>query len=128
MPSNGLPAATPGASADKRIPGARLALIMLLCINLFNYLDRQVLAAVEPEIRNDLLAGDPYAEDKSGWLSTAFLVAYMVLAPLFGYLGDRTSRWLLIGIGVLVWSLASGASGLAATFVLLLLTRCIVGV
>jgi MFS family permease len=101
---------------------------MLLCINLFNYLDRQVLASVEPEIRRDLLAGDPYAEDKSGWLSTAFLVSYMLLAPLFGYMGDRFSRWFLIGVGVVVWSLASGASGLAGTFVLLLLTRCVVGV
>jgi hypothetical protein len=31
-------------------PGARHALILLLLINLFNYIDRQVLAAVEPEI------------------------------------------------------------------------------
>jgi len=130
MTSNGLPDSSPTSlpATAKRLPGARLALIMLLCVNLFNYLDRQVLAAVEPDIRGDLLAGDPYAEDKSGWLSTAFLVAYMVLAPLFGYLGDRTSRWFLIGIGVVVWSLASGASGLAGTFVLLLLTRCVVGV
>ena len=32
-------------------PGARIALLLLLGINLFNYIDRQVLAAVEPEIR-----------------------------------------------------------------------------
>ena len=31
-------------------PGARSALILLLGINLFNYIDRQVLASVEPEI------------------------------------------------------------------------------
>jgi MFS family permease len=69
-----------------------------------------------------------------GWLSTAFLLTYMLTAPLFGWLADRTSRWILVGIGVGVWSLASGASGLhwgvslAAAYWLLLLTRAFVGV
>ena len=49
-------------------------------------------------------------------------------ALCFGWLADRTSRWLLIGIAVGVWSLASGGSGLAPSFLLLLLTRCFVGV
>jgi MFS family permease len=35
---------------------------------------------------------------------------------------------MLIGIGVILWSVASGASGLAGTFVALLLTRCFVGI
>jgi MFS family permease len=62
-----------------------------------------------------------------GLLFTAFIVTYMVIAPLFGWLAERVSRWWLIGIGVLVWSLASGASGLAQTFTMLLITRCFVG-
>src|SRR5438067_10312163 len=74
-------------------PGARSALILLLAINLFNYIDRQVLAAVEPEIREQLLPGDPDAMMKTGLLSTAFLLTYMVMSPLFGWLGDRYSRW-----------------------------------
>ena len=101
-------------------------------MNLFNYIDRQVLAAVEPEICQDLLhAGrhdDPHALAKMGLLSTAFLVSYMVVAPLFGWLAERWSRWLLIAIGIGLWSLASGASGLAVTFAMLLWTRCLVGV
>src|ERR1043166_6087929 len=130
MTSNGLPAATPGLSPpiEKPRAGARLALVMLLAINLFNYLDRQVLAAVEKPIRGDLLPDDPYANTKSGSLPLAFLVAYMLIAPVFRYLGDRASRWFLMGVGVVVWTLASGASGLAGTFVLLFLTRCVVGV
>src|SRR5262245_11523614 len=39
------------------LPGARHALILLLAINLFNYIDRYVLAAVEPDIRRQLLPG-----------------------------------------------------------------------
>ena len=34
---------------------ARSALLLLLTINLFNYIDRQVLAAVEPDIRAHIL-------------------------------------------------------------------------
>ena len=40
----------------------------------------------------------------------------------------RMSRWILVGIGVLVWSLASGGTGLAQTFGILLLTRAAVGI
>jgi MFS transporter, Spinster family, sphingosine-1-phosphate transporter len=116
------------------LPGARAALLLLLCINLFNYIDRQVLAAVEPQIRAELLEGDPNAKTKMGLLSTAFLVTYMIVAPVFGWLADHVSRWKLIGIGVLLWSLASGASGvnwhrdLAVAYWILLATRCFVGV
>lgn len=113
---------TPGLAAPA--PGARNAVILLLMINLFNYVDRQVLAAVEPLIRVHF--GVSKAE--MGWLATAFLVSYMVVAPVFGWLGDRMSRWLLVAIGVTLWSLASGATGLAHTFILLLITRCFVGV
>ena len=42
--------------------GARVALFLLLAINLFNYIDRQVLAAVEPDIRASFFAPtDPNA-------------------------------------------------------------------
>jgi MFS family permease len=105
-------------------PPPRTALSLLLCINLFNYVDRQVLAAVEPLIREHFGA----SQARMGWLATAFLVSYMLFAPVFGWLGDRMSRWLLVGVGVILWSLASGGTGLAATFALLLLTRCFVGI
>ena len=116
-------------SLETRLPGARRALTLLLAINLFNYIDRYILAAVEPEIRKALFApGDPDAMAKTGMLATAFLVSYMVLAPVFGWLADRFSRWVLAGLGVAVWSLASGASGLAGSFAVLLVTRVFVGV
>ena len=123
-------------TCQQPLPGARTALLLLLVINMFNYIDRQVLAAVEPEIRRQLLPDEEpgSAKFKMGLLSTAFLITYMVIAPLFGWLAERSSRWALVGIGVLLWSLASGASGLdwpvglGAAFWLLLLTRCFVGV
>jgi MFS family permease len=120
------------------LPGARLSLALLLTINLFNYIDRYVLAAVEPEIRKQFFGaiqtGGSAKEQlmasmaKTGSLATAFLLSYMIAAPIFGWLAGRMSRWILVGISVGVWSLASGASGLAQTFTLLVLTRCFVGI
>ncbi|MFN2541376.1 MAG: spinster family MFS transporter [Chthoniobacterales bacterium] len=108
--------------------GARTALVLLLAINLFNYIDRQILAAVLPHIKRDFLAGDPNQNSKAGLLTTAFLLSYMCAAPVFGWLADRFSRWMLVGISVALWSLASGWSGLAVSFFVLLCTRAFVGI
>jgi MFS family permease len=138
------------ADRDAPFPGARSALALLLLINLFNYIDRYVLAAVVDPLTESFFgahagaAGSASLDALQNWcriylgfkperaligmLSTAFMVMYMVGAPVFGRLAERRSRWVLIGVGVLLWSLASGASGLAATFFALLLTRCFVGV
>src|SRR6266513_1530048 len=109
--------------------GARTALFLLLAINLFNYIDRQILAALEPDIRGTFFAaGDMSAMWKTGLLGDAFFVTYMISAPILGLLADRISRWLIIGSAVILWSLASGGSGLAATFAILFATRICVGI
>ena len=115
-------------SSSRSPRNAQLSLALLLSINLFNYIDRYILAAVESKIAHDLLPGDAHALAKMGSLATAFIVSYMISAPIFGWLADRMSRWLLVGAGVIIWSLASGASGLATTFTMLLITRLFVGV
>ena len=114
------------------VPGARWALALLLCMNLANYIDRQVLAAVEPEIAESLLLSsdpeDPNVQAKMGLLASAFLFSYMLAAPVFGLLAERWPRWKLIAVGIAVWSLASGASGLVTAFMALLVMRCFVGI
>ena len=45
-------------SGQKPISGARSALFLLLAINLFNYIDRQILAALEPDIRATFFSPD----------------------------------------------------------------------
>jgi MFS family permease len=142
MNANATVTADPTSSASRQLalPGARVALVLLLIINLFNYIDRQVLASVVHPIEKQFFpqaltadgqedtAAKEFVQTKLGSLQTAFMFSYMILAPLFGWLADRTSRWMLIGVGVLLWSFASGASGLATTFLMLLITRCFVGV
>jgi MFS transporter, Spinster family, sphingosine-1-phosphate transporter len=130
-----------GAPLDpgqRPMPGARAALVTLLLINLFNYIDRQVLAAVVEPIEVEFFhqdqgadateraGGNEWVEAQLGSLQTAFMFSYILVGLLFGWLADRISRWFLIGVGVFLWSLASGASGLATTFGMLLLTRCFV--
>ena len=116
-------------AGKKLMSGARSALFLLLAINLFNYIDRQILAALEPDIRANFFApGDVNAMTKTGLLGDAFFVTYMISAPILGLLADRFSRWIIVGSAVILWSLASGASGLAATFAILFATRIFVGI
>lgn len=113
--------------ADAPARGAHWSVMLLLAINLFNYVDRQVLSSVESEMEKTFHV----TEDVMGWAATAFLLSYMLISPIFGWLADRMSRWILVGIGVILWSLASGATGLTGAtkiFSLLILTRCFVGI
>ncbi len=99
------------------------ALAALTGINLFNYLDRQVLPAVLTPLKADLRLSD----SALGALSVAFMLGYFLTAPFFGYLGDRLPRQALIAAGVLVWSVGTVCSGWAPGFVSLLLFRILVG-
>lgn len=45
--------------------------------------------------------------DMAGLLQTSFILSYMVFAPLFGYLGDRYSRKLIMALGVALWSVTT---------------------
>ncbi len=97
---------------------------LLILINVFNYVDRQVLAAVQLPIGQEFGA----TKTMMGWLLTGFLLVYMVFAPAFGWWADRYSKWKLIGFSMVLQSLASGGSGLAHGYVTLLLMRCAVGI
>ena len=104
---------------------SRLAIIWLLTgLNLFNYLDRYVVNAVSPRIQATFALSD----SRTGWVMSAFMLGYFLTSPAFGVLGDRRPRKALIAGGVLVWSLATAASGLAVGFASLLAARIVVGV
>jgi MFS transporter, Spinster family, sphingosine-1-phosphate transporter len=108
---------------------ARISLGLLLALNLFNFIDRYILAAVEPSIRATFFSpNDPNAMWWSGTLSTAFVVTYMLSAPSLGWLADRFSRWVIVGIAAVVWSVATAASGLATSIAALFIARIFVGI
>jgi len=39
-----------------------------------------------------------------GLMQTAFIVAYMLFSLVFGYIGDRFNRTVVISAGIFVWS------------------------
>src|SRR5437899_7318719 len=99
-------------------------LAILTGLNLFNYLDRFVLSAVLTPLQKDLGINDGQA----GRLVTAFMIGYFVTSPVFGWLGDRCARKWLIAGGIFIWSLGTILTGFAATFVVLIGFRALVGV
>ncbi|MFT3842532.1 MAG: MFS transporter [Myxococcaceae bacterium] len=99
-------------------------LAILTVINLLNYLDRYILAGVMKRMQDEFHLND----EQGGRLATIFMVVYMFMSPLGGYLGDRMPRRVLIAIAVAIWSVATIGSGLAATFGLLMLARAFTGV
>ncbi|MFA7059562.1 MAG: MFS transporter [Pedobacter sp.] len=102
----------------------RYALGLLLTVNMLNYIDRQVLFAVFPLIKIDLRLSDTAL----GFLGSAFMLSYMLFAPLFGWLGDHWSRTKLASGGLVVWSLATVLAGFAPGYRTLLAARATVGV
>ncbi|MBS2015128.1 MAG: MFS transporter [Deltaproteobacteria bacterium] len=106
------------------IKSPRLILAFLTGLNLLNYLDRLVVSAVLPKIQDELVLSNFVG----GLLATIFLIGYFVTAPAFGSLGDRVARKWLIALGVVVWSAATCASGLATSAWGLLVARAFVGI
>lgn len=97
---------------------------VLFLLNLFNYIDRQVLYAVFPLLQTDLNLSD----GQLGLLAGVFMVVYICYAPITGFLADRFSRPKLISVSALVWSIATMASGAAKNFSHLLTARGLIGV
>lgn len=107
-----------------KIKNPLVILGILSGLNLVNYLDRILVAAVGPKLQEDLgLSGVQF-----GIVSTSFMVGYFVTSPIFGALGDRYRRRELIALGVGVWSIATVASGMMRTFLAMVGMRIIVGI
>ncbi|MEO8705471.1 MAG: MFS transporter [Kofleriaceae bacterium] len=103
----------------------RTAIVALLTgLNFLNYLDRFIVAAVLPRIKSEL----GISNFEAGLLATVFLLGYFVTAPIFGILGDRMSRKVLVALGVVTWSAATIASGLAGSLGMLIVARAVVGI
>ena len=93
--TNGERVPAAGGAARGPVPGAGYALALLLSINLFNYIDRQVLSATLPRLQLDAALFDPTDPNlnfKLGLLTSAFLVTYTLFSPVFGWFGDGLER------------------------------------
>jgi MFS family permease len=104
-------------------------LVLLTGLNLLNYLDRMIVAAVLTKIKApEAEGGLDLSNGEAGFLATAFLLGYFVTSPLFGARADKGARKGLIALGVGVWSIATVVSGVAESYALMLTARVFVGV
>ena len=59
--------------------------MLLIGLNLLNYIDRYILPGAQPLIQREY----GWNDQQMGALTTALFVTYMLVAPLTGWLGDR---------------------------------------
>ena len=110
------PAVTPAA--------ARVALLVLTLLNFLNYIDRNILFAVQPQIQSEFHCSDR----QIGLLTSAFFFCYMCFAPFIGPLADRFSRKHIMAIGAIVWSVATLLTAVTHSYITLLIRHAIVGI
>jgi len=102
----------------------RRVLLILMLVNFVNYVDRQIIFSLFPQIQRSF--GLTFAQ--LGSLATIFTVVLSLASFPLGILADRISRRAVISAGVLFWSGATFLSGLAGSFRSLLAARGLVGV
>lgn len=87
-----------------------IGLQSLVCVNFF------IIQGIPDMIRNYY-----HIDSKRlGLLQTSFIISYMFLSPVFGYLGDRWKRKYLMVIGLFVWSMVSLGSSFVSSNVIFL--------
>ena len=102
----------------------RLLLAVLTGLNILNYIDRNVLFAVQSDVKKEFLVSDA----QIGWLTSAFFFTYMFAAPLVGWMGDRFPRKNIVVFGILIWSGFTFMTWFVHDYNQLLLRHAIVGI
>jgi multidrug resistance protein len=100
------------------------ALGLLTTLNLLNYVDRSVLFAVQPLVQGEF----HLSNTQVGYLTSAFLIFYMIAAPFVGPLADRYSRKKIIVGGAIFWSGLTLLTAVTHTYAELLIRHTLVGI
>ena len=106
-----------------RIPLRWAAIGVFLFSSALNYMDRQMLPALAPALREEFhlsMAG-------YGWILSAFSLIYACSAPAVGLFVDRVGLNRGISTAVGVWSLATIWTGLVSGFPGLIASRALLG-
>ena len=98
--------------------------LLLLALNLLNYIDRYILPGEVSLIQREFHSTD----QQMGALTTALFITYMLVAPLTGWLGDRFPRKPLIIAGAVLWSVATLATAWVHDYTTLYIRHALVGV
>lgn len=100
-------------------------MVILAIVYMFNFVDRQILAILLPQIRDEFGVSDAYLGFLSG---TAFALFYVSLGVPIARYADRCNRRNLIAAAVAVWSAMTAVSGLALNIWQLTAARIGVGI
>jgi MFS family permease len=107
-----------------RLTPAQGTLLLLIALNLLNYIDRYILPGELSLIQREFHSTDT----QMGALTTALFFFYMIAAPLTGWLGDRFPRKPLIIAGALLWSIATLGTAWVHDYTTLYIRHALVGV
>ena len=100
----------------------RWELLLLLSLAfLFNQADRAIFGILTTSIEKDLCLTDAHM----GLAQTVLLSVLAVLMPITGWVGDRFNKKWIITICLLFWSLSTMLTGLANSFLMLILLRSV---
>lgn len=124
-------AGPPGATSAPLVLSrwAMATFLVLFGMNLLDYMDRNILSAVLPQLTQPVDRGGlALGLDQAGWLPSFFLASYVAFGLVMGWAGDRTKRTYLLCAGVGVWSLATVGSGFARSFGQMGLARSFLGI
>ena len=99
-------------------------LLLLIGLNLLNYIDRYILPGEVSLIQREFRATD----QQMGALTTALFFFYMFAAPATGWLGDRFRRKPLIIAGAVLWSVATLGTAWVHDYWTLYIRHALVGV
>jgi ACS family hexuronate transporter-like MFS transporter len=100
-----------------------IAILVFILSSFLNYLDRQLLSAAAPLIKQEFQLNN----EQFGWLLLAFSITYGLSAIFVGWWMDRVGLNKGIMVAVAAWSAVGVATGFAGTFTLLLLCRAALG-
>jgi MFS family permease len=107
-----------------RIGPAQATLLLLIGLNLLNYIDRYILSGEIQPIQQEFNVTD----HQMGLLATALFVFYMLAAPLTGWIGNRMARKPLIIGGAVLWSLATLGTVFVHSYWTLYVRQAFVGI
>jgi MFS family permease len=111
-----------GLSASRR--RAWYVVLLLMCAQIFSYIDRFLPSLMLAPIKADLDLTD---FQLGLMLGPAFGLFYVFIGVPIGWLADRYSRRALLATGITIWCSMTAAAGFARSYIPLLITRFGVG-
>jgi len=100
------------------------AVILCAAAIAINYLDRSTIAIANPQIRAEF----HMSAAQFGALQSAWSLAYAIAQIPVGLLIDRLGPGILLGISMILWSIAVAAGGLVANYTRLFIARTVLGI